>query len=84
MKKTAWFLVFGLRVGLYLSLGAQVSSVLAIGLSRKLFLDITQKGTCLSLRHLGVMIGMTLGMTFSFGRITHDKKNNMDRVIFLE
>jgi len=80
LEKTARFLVFGLRVGLYLSLGAQVSSVLAIGLSRRLFLDITQKGTCLSLRHLGVITGMTLGMTFGIGRITHDKKR-MDWVI---
>ena len=61
-----------------------MSAVLAIGLSRRLFLDITQKGTCLSLRDLGDMTGMTLGMTFGIGRITHDKKNSMDRVTFLE
>ena len=74
MQKTAWFLVFGLRVGLCLSLGAQVRSVLAIGISRRL-LDITQKGTCLSLRDLGGMTGMNLGMTLGIGEITHDKKN---------
>lgn len=71
------FLVFGLRVGLYLSLGDQEkeSSVLAIGLSQRLFSDITQKDTCLSLRHLGVMPDMNLGMKLGFGVKTHDKKS---------
>lgn len=76
MKKTAWFLVFGLGVGLYLSLVAQGSSVLATGLSQRLFLATTQKGTCLNLRHLGVMTDMNLGMKLGFGVQTHDKKNN--------